>query len=431
MHFFAKIRWRFIGITMLLLTIVLLIVLVIFNYESYNRQYSEINGAMSYTIDTDSGDLSGDLFIPNIGDLNSSSGQRYEGSTIVYSVDVSASGVISSNSTMVYMDEDVLLDSVRYVLSNDKDKGEITEYNLFYMVKDNGFDGYRIVFADSSYFYESVSARLLFSIVGGIVILGVLFVISIFLARLAMRPVERAFAAQQRFIADASHELKTPLTVILADSEILKAHPQKTAEQQMRWIDGIRDEGTKMQGLISDLLTLAKGDTQEIIGDSNQIKENIDFSEMVERDLLQFEAIAFEGGVEIEESIDSDLRIKGDPDKIDRVVNILLDNAFKYVQAPPLQNHNALPKKVKVELKKERSNILFKVTNGGRTIPQEDLPHVFERFYRADKSRDSAISGFGLGLSIAYGIVEANGGTIGVTSDDEVGTCFSVRFPSA
>jgi len=265
-------------------------------------------------------------------------------------------------------------------------------------------------------------------------VLAVLFVISMLLAKLAMRPVEEAWAGQQRFIADASHELKTPLTVILANTDIIESQPpDSTIEDQSRWIEGIHEESIKMQGLVQDLLVLAQTEPDsDRLGSAPAQLVTVDFSSMVEKDILQFEAVAFESGVIIEENLAEGLSVKADPDRLDRVVRVLLDNACKYVKDIDDDVSDVAYRTdpvVRVMLNSERSQAVLKVNNGGKPIPPEDIPHVFDRFFRSDKAHSDKTSGFGLGLPIARNIVTGIGGTIAVESSAEAGTTFTVKLP--
>ena len=155
--------------------------------------------------------------------------------------------------------------------------------------------------------------------------------------------------------------------------------------------------------------------------------DDIDLSELVESSALEFDAVAFEKGCVIDLTSTDGIHVRGDAEWLGRVVRIFLDNACKYaapnttiaVTLAPQHHHRA-------------SVVQLSVTNRGTPIPPEDLPHIFDRFYRADASRTKGDGpgGFGLGLSIAKGIVEAHGGTAGATSTREQGTTFTVRLPT-
>ena len=215
-------------------------------------------------------------------------------------------------------------------------------------------------------------------------------------------------------MADASHELKTPLTVILTNTGILLSHPEDTVAEQRKWVEYIRDEAQRMRELVEDLLFLARHDA----GREPPPDQTVDLSELLWSALLPFEPVAFEQGVELESGIQGGLTVRGRADQLRRLAAILLDNAVKYAGAQG---------KVRVALTRgEKGGACLTVRNTGPAIPPE---HLFERFYRADDSRARSSGGYGLGLAIAKSIVESHRGTITVQSGAEEGTLFTVRLP--
>ena len=177
-----------------------------------------------------------------------------------------------------------------------------------------------------------------------------------------------------------------------------------------------------MEQLVLDMLVLAQPQNAE--DGSSPARTTVDLSSLVERAILQFEAVAFERGVLMEDAVEPDISLEGDQTALQRLVGTLVDNASKYAPAQTT---------VTVSLAKEDSGAVLSVHNEGDPISPEDLPHVFDRFYRADKSRDRSgkegSRSFGLGLAIARKIAEEHGGTLSVTSTKEAGTTFSARFP--
>ena len=252
------------------------------------------------------------------------------------------------------------------------------------------------------------------------VALVALFGISWWLSSWALRPVERAWEQQRRFVADASHELKTPLAVILANTQILLSH-EGVSDDAMRWVESTNDEAGHMKALVGDLLQLARSD-ETVAGETTGAfrKEPVDLSEMVEAAALEFDAIAFERGCLIQEDVTEGITVSGDAEWLTRLVRILIDNACKYAERETT---------VDVVLREESGHAHLTVHNVGNPIDAEDLPHVFERFYRSDKARErEAEGGFGLGLAIAKGIVDAHGGKITASSSEAEGTTFAVTL---
>ena len=253
---------------------------------------------------------------------------------------------------------------------------------------------------------------------GGIFLLAgfLIFGLSFFLARMSLRPVEHAFSEQQRFVQDASHELKTPLTVILANLSILKSRPAATIQEEMLWIQNTETEARRMQELTERLLFLAKADSKRF---SPKI-ERLSLSQLTEAAALPFTALAFERGLSLETKLEAELYVKGDARALTQLLAILIDNALKYAKSGSV---------VTVRLARQKKQALLSVHNEGEVIPQDALPHLFDRFYRVDKSRARAQGGYGLGLSIAKTIAHAHGGDIRVESSAEHGTCFTTTLP--
>ena len=228
----------------------------------------------------------------------------------------------------------------------------------------------------------------------------------------AVRPMAKAWDMQRQFVADASHDLKTPLTVILSNSELLK---QQSEGDDTPELDRIAAAGKRMKDLVQKMLTLARMEDDPNRG----AWESMDLSDMVMESALAFEATAFERGLTIDENVESGLAVKGNRDQVQSVLECLLDNACKYA---------APGSAITVSLEKAGKKARLSVHNTGSYIPAEDLAHVFERFYRADKSRTAADSS-GLGLAIVERVAEAMGGSVTAESSEESGTTFTVLLP--
>lgn len=342
-----------------------------------------------------------------------------------YSVFVAWDGNIYIDSNLnVQMDSTILSIAVQTALSQctartDICTGRIDDYNLYYMVKSVD-GGYRLAFADSTNYDKSVQHMYAAFAVGWVALMLVLLGITLYLSHYVARPVEAAWKNQQRFIADASHELKTPLTVILADTSILQQSPNKTVQEQQNWIEDITSEAERMRRLTEEMLTLARADAGE---DVSVAVSNVNLSQLAERACLQFEAAAFERGLFINEQIENDLHVTGSQDRLDNALKTLLENACKYGAGTG--------QPVSFTLKRDGKHAVLKVTNGGSIAP-DDLPHVFDRFYKSDKSRvqEGESMSFGLGLSIAKSTVEQHNGSITVTSGNGL-TTFTVTLPLA
>lgn len=300
------------------------------------------------------------------------------------------------------------LNDIAAAINNDEYEnfGVMGEYNLYYY-KHRLADGQTAVaLADSGYYTSSMATMLFYCIAIVLLILIALFFISLFLSKWALKPVEKAWTQQKQFIADASHELKTPLTVILANTKILLRKKDCKISEQLQWVESTEEEAENMKKLVESLLFLARSDAQE----QQQSKlpvEAVSISELTENIVLQFEPVAYERRIELDSEIEENITISGDPAQLRQLLQILLDNACKYSEGNG---------KILVTLKKGSLTVF----NSGKPIPEESLPHIFERFYRSDSARSDSGS-FGLGLSIAKRIALNHGGDLTAQSSDEIG----------
>jgi signal transduction histidine kinase len=269
----------------------------------------------------------------------------------------------------------------------------------------------QIYFLDVTDSYKILS-QLLFTFGAiSVVMLFVIFGISLFFAQHAVAPIEKAYEKQKQFIADASHELKTPIAIINANIDALYVNKTETIESQQKWLNYINAETDRMGKLVSDLLYLAKTDN----GVVNNELFPFNISNIVTDVLLAMEAVIFEKGIKLSHNIEPNIIANGDSEKVKQVVMILLDNAVKYVN----ENGNIF-----VTLKKSRNNTAFSVKNTGNGIPKQSLSKLFDRFYRMDSSRTHD-GGYGLGLSIAKEIIDSMGGKIQVESVEGKSTAFT------
>ena len=241
-------------------------------------------------------------------------------------------------------------------------------------------------------------------------ILG-LFLIYIIARKIAItivEPVEESFNKQKQFVSDASHELKTPLAVIEANADVLQ-----TKVGESKWITYIQKEIQSMNKLVNDLLTLAR---MENTNSANIQK--FDLSKEVQMSVAVFESMIYEKDIKLETNINEGILFNGDKEDIKHIVSIILDNAIK---------HTKKEEKIIVNVQKEKSDVKIEIKNQGEPIPEEEQEKIFERFYRVDKSRNRNEKRYGLGLSIAKGLVEKYNGTIKATSSDGF-TSFIVKI---
>lgn len=311
-------------------------------------------------------------------------------------------------------DRAVLEDLIEQTYFSEEDQGELEEYNLRFFKK-NSWISTCIVFFDLTGEERTVArtkrACIFVAAISFLIFLGLSFL----LARWMVQPVEKAWTQQNQFVSDASHELKTPLTVILTNAELLQA-PDYDEQTKGQFSTNILTMANQMRGLVEGLLDLARVDN----GMPKAVWERVDLSQLIEDAVLPFEPLFFEKELELDSFIDPGIIVNGSAEHLRRVLEILLDNARKYSAAPAV---------VQVLLQKQGKNqCTLCVKNPGPPISPEDQKNIFKRFYRADAAR-SRDGSYGLGLPIAEGIVERHGGRIWATSTGGV-NAFFVTLPT-
>lgn len=323
--------------------------------------------------------------------------------------------VISANGQLFDLSNaEALQQTVDLCLVSQENTGVIEDADLRFLKQDTP-EGMKIAFVDRSQEISTLNSLVRTSLLVGLGSLLGFFMISLYLGKWALRPVKKAWRQQRQFVADASHELKTPLTVILANAEIVLSHGEATVRQQSKWLEYIQAEARRMSSLVDSMLFLAKADE----GKNQVIFSRLNLSDTVWGAVLPFEPVIFEQNKTLDSEIEPDLYINGDELKIKQLIGILLDNAAKY--------SNDLGH-IKVRLYRQGEKIKLSVSNTGEVIPAEQLNSIFERFFRVDKSRAREQGGYGLGLSIAQSIAEMHNASISVHSAPEAGTTFTITF---
>ena len=310
-------------------------------------------------------------------------------------------------------DTDALTAILTDCLSQEADEGSLPGYALRYLRQDDGLYT-QIAFVDIS--LETAALRQMMASYLRIGLLSLLLLAgaSFLLSLRVTRPVERAWRQQRQFFSDASHELKTPLTVILSNAEMLET--SDLPERESRWRDNILSESRQMKTLVEEMLALSRTEDAQ----RKPTVADVDLSDLSEDCALAFEPVAFEAGKPLSWNVTPALTVSGDGEKLRHLLSILLDNAAKY---------GAAGEGIVLSLRAERSQAILSVANGsgGHPIPPEELPRLFERFYRADASRGEQ-SGFGLGLPIAQAIAKEHHGALRAESDQQT-TRFTFTLP--
>ncbi len=404
-----KLRRRFVIVAMTLITSVLLLVffaLILFNYQRFSEDTQQ---ALERVLRLPPGE---NVTGPEIG----LPGEREPGfDALAFSVYLDSDGnVLGVSKGGVSVSDETLETAVQLALAAENPTGVLTGLSLRYLKRSDSM-GIRIAFADTSREMENMRNLVLSSLAVGLSGWAAFLVITLFLSRQIIRPGERAWAQQRRFVADASHELKTPLTVILANVDLLLLHKNEPLCDHIQWLVNSREEAVKMKGLVEDMLFLARSDS----GREQPVLADVNFSDIVTSCLLSFEPVAFEHNVALESEVEPELHIKGDGVQLYRLIAILADNAVKYAGDGG---------RVMITLSLSGGHPLLRVQNTGETIPSEDIPNVFDRFYCADQSRNSDRGGYGLGLSIAKEIAEQHRAKIELSSSRDHLTVFQVLF---
>ena len=400
-----KLRWQFVAACMGLIAIVLAIVFGCVWASAQSALERSSHLALEQALSRRGGDL-----LPGFHQ----SGGDDQVLLPYFTVQVWGSTVYVTGGTYSGLeDTDALTAILTDCLAQEEDEGSLPGYALRYLRQDDGLYT-QIAFVDIS--LETAALRQMMASYLRIGLLSLLLLAgaSFLLSLRVTRPVERAWRQQRQFFSDASHELKTPLTVILSNAEMLET--SDLPERESRWRDNILSESRQMKTLVEEMLTLSRTEDAQ----RKPTVADVDLSDLSEDCALAFEPVAFEAGKPLSWDVTPALTVSGDGEKLRRLLSILLDNAAKY---------GAPGEGIVLSLRAERSQAILSVANGsgGHPIPPEELPRLFERFYRADASRGEQ-SGFGLGLPIAQAIAKEHHGALRAESDEKT-TRFTFTLP--
>ena len=343
------------------------------------------------------------ITIPNDKELDNMMIMDYE----VYTVRIK-NGIINNIISHGEISSNFAIDNViQNIIESDKKFyiGNLYTNNYAYNYKRNN----TIVIINLSTINSRFNMILFESILIFIILEIIIYFISLKMTKWIIKPAEEAFNKQKDFIADASHELKTPLAVIIGSADELKSD-----KKNAKYVENIKYESERMNKLIASLLDLSK--LENGVNIENYKEENL--SKIIEKIVLTFEGIAFENNVLIDTNIEKDIVYKCSREEIEKLISILLDNAIK---------HSYNNSKILIEVIGEKNDININIINSGDPIKSGDEGKIFERFYRADKSRKRDANRYGLGLAIAKDIVTNHNGTIKAFSK-EGKTTFTINF---
>lgn len=339
-------------------------------------------------------------------------------SILMYTVD--SYGNITDRSFGLSLTNETVLEQIKNlipeIISKDVESGNISVNgtNLEYKIRRYS-GGSALALGEFSAEHAILQRLMIVLVLIEIFALGLTLFISLIIANRSIRPVEDSYNKQKQFVADASHELKTPLTTINTNIDVLLSHEDSLIRDEKKWLMYIRSENERMVKLTNDLLYLARLDHDE-----NTVYSDTSFSDAAESVILAMEAVAFERNITVNENIDDGVIVKASPEQLRQLIMILMDNAIKYTPDGGM---------ISVSLSRGRDAVL-KIRNSGAGIDKDDIKQIFERFYRSDRSRARESGGYGLGLAIAKAITENFGGVISVSSKVNEYTEFYVSIPA-
>ncbi len=421
---------------MAIISIIMITAFIIVYYITYSNTQSENLNKLTKILPIQSQVLAGEPSSNGLGDKKIiSNGQvirnispDYETS---FNVLIDRNGSIVSIDSLIDLPFEAYEEAVNLVLNSNKSSSIIKLDNLAWQFKIDSItynttyssgnysvsastnDLIQIAFLDITDSQKSLNNLLITFILVGIVMLIAIFFVSLIFANSSIKPISIAWEKQKQFVADASHELKTPLAIISANTDALLLNEFDTINNQKKWIDYIKFETERMSKLVNDLLYLARTENTT----TQTIYTNFNISNILNNVILTMEAIIFEKGITLTQSIEEELSVTGDSGQINQVFVILLDNAIKYVNDKG---------SIDITLKRSKKGIIFTITNTGIGIKDDALSKIFDRFYRMDEARTHEDGGYGLGLSVAKTIITKTGGKIWAESIENQYTTFTI-----
>ncbi|SHI12588.1 sensor histidine kinase [Clostridium intestinale] len=420
---FKKLRNRFLILNLVIISVMLLISFTSIYAITHKNIYTQIDMDLDkLSGNDDKGNkpkINGDM--PNDKQMDGPQNDftKGQGPMERYAFTVTTDGNWNKLSTFSrFSISDEFYESAKKAAINKKvNRGYISvdDTDLAFVINHNS-SGYNLYFLDITFQKNTLRSLIYTFTIVAFFMLIIIFLISRFFANRSIQPIKEAFDKQKQFIADASHELKTPLTVINTNVDVLLSNKDDLIHNQSKWLYYIKSEAERMNKLTSDLLYLAQVDYSDV----KMIFSDFNLSEAVEHIILTMEGVVFENNIALHYDIEPNLIVSGNIEQLKQVIMIFLDNAIKYTDKKG---------KINLVLNKAHNKINLSVTNTGKGIPEEHISKIFNRFYRTDKSRARDSGGYGLGLSIAKAIVEQHNGKISVKSIVDKETTFTIELP--
>lgn len=332
-------------------------------------------------------------------------------SAVYFTVRVSASKDIIKVDTdrIAGISEEKAIEIYQAVINKKSSSGKIQ--NFRYQTTESRRDGGKVyLFLDTSMQIRNTLLVLFFSLTAGLVCWLAMLLLIVFISKKAIHPIAENLERQKQFITDAGHEIKTPLAIILANTEAMELY-----HGENKWSKNIREQTVRLNGLMQNLLTLAKADESR-----NAVPiETVSFSSAVSESLQMFAEPMKLKGIHLHERIDDDVDIKANKEQIQRLVSILIDNAVKF------SPHNG---NIYVSLEQHNKFFVFQTENSCESLPECPPEKLFDRFYRADAARTQQNGGYGIGLSAAQTIIKLYGGSIKASYQQPNKVIFTVKF---
>ena len=398
-------RHKFILVAMLSTFVVLTAIMGTVNISNYYKMITRAD-EMTDLLSKDDGPFGGPQK-PGQGDKQDRLSPETPFETRYFTVTVNADGEIQSSDLdkIAAVDQETAETYAEIVFNSNKTTGfqDIYRYRA---VKTE--DGIKYIFLDCRREISNVRNNFITMTLVSLAGLGAVFVLVVIFSRIVFRPVEESIRKQKRFITDASHELKTPLTIIDANTEVME---MESGESQ--WTRSTRKQIKRLSGLVQQLVTLTRLDEDRGVEE----KAEFSFSDAVEDVVEPYEAPVQVQGKNLQISVEPGIVYNGNEKSIRQLLGILMDNAMKYSS----ENAN-----IQVTLKKKGKKILLEMYNDAEELPKGRLDVLFERFYRLDSSRNSATGGSGIGLSVAQAIVLAHKGKITAENKNGKGLTITV-----
>lgn len=410
MNMIKKTQQKFIAITLGAISLVLVFILGVLNLCVYlgivftAKSNIEFIRDMRGFVYSDMPEFNNPVSQLPEGFFESSDGEAEYMYVRINNIPAGSSPFITTNLSDKYSPDEIYT-LASYLISTDIDKGFYRD--MIYEIERNDLNTV-VVIIDISGDIDVFRTLVKMSVIIIGVSLFVVYIFAYYLSKWAIKPVKDAFDAQRRFVSDASHELKTPLTVISANADVLESEIGEN-----KWLSNIKNQSVLMTELVRNLLDLAKF----VETNDELVLTEFDLSSTVLSKALEFECIAFESGKTFEQNITENVRFTGNEESIKHLVSILIDNAIKHSE------DNGL---IRVTLTTDGNKKIFQVYNTGNSIKNSEKDRIFDRFYRSDESRSKVTGGYGLGLSIAKTIVDEHKGIITVDGEENKWISFTV-----